>query len=198
MTWSEEICRILECKIFSAIKSLDDFLAYVHPDDQNYIKEFLKSGDATSCHNDFEHRLLFSDGRIKWVHNRFVTYMDENGKVERKVGTLQDITAKRLADEQLRLAAGVFDNSLNGIMITDPKGYIMQVNRVFCDITGYASNEVLGQKPSVLRSGHHDKQFYQNMWSEIAKKGRWQGEIQNRRKNGELYQELLSISAIYD
>jgi len=83
-------------------------------------------------------------------------------------------------------------------MITDPQGYIVQVNRVFCDITGYSPNEVLGQKPSVLRSGLHDKQFYQNMWLEIANIGRWQGEIQNRRKNGELYQELLSISAIYN
>jgi len=198
MTWSEEICSILECKLFSAVHSLEDFMAYVHPDDHTVVQEYLTSSDPSSRQKDIEHRLLFSDGRVKWVHNRFVSYFGETGKSERKVGTIQDITAKHRAEDQLRLAAGVFNNSLNGIMITDPKGYIVQVNHVFCDITGYTLDEVKGRKPSILKSGSHDKQFYQKLWSDIENNGSWQGEIQNRRKNGELYQELLSISAIYN
>ncbi|MDK9718132.1 MAG: EAL domain-containing protein [Trichlorobacter sp.] len=98
--------------------------------------------------------------------------------------------------QQLELAATVFDNSSEGISVTDTQGRIISVNRAFCEITGYQPDELLGQNPRLLKSGRHDRSFYQTMWRSLLEIGRWQGEIWNRRKDGEIYPELLSITAV--
>ncbi|MCK5002072.1 MAG: EAL domain-containing protein [Gammaproteobacteria bacterium] len=100
--------------------------------------------------------------------------------------------------QSLNQAAIVFDNTSEGIIITDAKGYIESVNSAFSDITGYRESELIGRNPSLLQSGLHDECFYQEMWQSIEKNGQWQGEIQNRRKNGEIYTELLSINSFRD
>lgn len=86
----------------------------------------------------------------------------------------------------------------DGVVLTDPRGAIIAVNRVFCAVTGYAPSEVIGRNPRLLHSGRHDRAFYRGMWAAIAKTGRWQGEIWNRRKNGEIYPEWLTITRIQD
>lgn len=107
--------------------------------------------------------------------------------------------ARRLRSEQeLKLAAKVFDNSLEAILITDAEARILSVNRSFCLVTGYSSDEVIGQKPSILASGKHGKAFYETMWSDIINNGCWQGEITNKRKDGTLYPEWLSITSLCD
>lgn len=100
--------------------------------------------------------------------------------------------------KKLRLAGKVFENSTEGIMITDTKGYILQVNRAFTTITGYSETEALGQTPRLLRSDRHDAAFYQAMWASLIEFGYWQGEIWNRRKNAEVFPEWLSMIAIRD
>ncbi|EPR40233.1 diguanylate cyclase/phosphodiesterase with PAS/PAC sensor(s) [Desulfovibrio sp. X2] len=102
----------------------------------------------------------------------------------------------RAANEKLGLMAEVFLHSLDGILITDAKGAILQVNPAFSRITGYAPEEVLGQNPRVLKSDRHEEGFYGDMWQNLLRDGQWEGEIWNRRKNGEAYPEWLSISAI--
>ncbi|WP_457597730.1 EAL domain-containing protein [Hydrogenimonas sp.] len=104
---------------------------------------------------------------------------------------------ERHLKEELRLAAYAF-NTHEAITITDATGHIVKVNDAFTRITGYGKEEVVGQNPSILKSGKHDKAFYNRMWESIRKNGYWKGEIYNRRKNGEIYPELLSISAIKD
>ena len=99
---------------------------------------------------------------------------------------------------QLKQASVVFDNTSEGILITDADHEIISVNRAFCEITGYAESEVLGKNPSLLRSGYHDKAFYQSLWQSIKETGKWRGEIRNKRKNGEVYTELLSINTFRD
>lgn len=98
----------------------------------------------------------------------------------------------------LRLAERVIDNTLEGVMITDPRGRILSVNPAFTAITGYTEAEVIGETPRVLSSGLHDESFYLNMWRALSANGNWQGEIWNRRSNGELLPEYLSITAIHD
>jgi diguanylate cyclase (GGDEF)-like protein/PAS domain S-box-containing protein len=100
--------------------------------------------------------------------------------------------------EQLRLAASVFDGTSEAIAITDVKGRIIRVNKPFCRLTGYEEEELLGQNPSLLKSGRHDAAFYAEMWRSISTTGNWSGEIWNRRKNGEIYPERLTISTISD
>ena len=100
--------------------------------------------------------------------------------------------------ERLRQAAVVFESTGEGVMVTDAEQRIHLVNRAFSEITGYTEAEVLGKEPAVLSSGHHDRGFYAALWADLNAAGHWQGEIWNRRKNGELYPELLSISAVQD
>ena len=100
------------------------------------------------------------------------------------------------ARQNLNLAEKVIESSMEGVMITDPRGNIQSVNPAFTQITGYTQEEVVGAKPSVLSSGLHGPDFYQAMWEAIRRDGYWQGEIWNRRKDGQAYPQLLTITAI--
>lgn len=105
----------------------------------------------------------------------------------------------RLLEEELthhRIASMVFDTTSEGIMVTDADRTILLVNRAFSRTTGYAPDEVIGQKPSLLASGRHDAAFYASMWKSLSQTGHWSGEIWNRRKNGEIYPEYLHIDVI--
>ncbi|MDX3774336.1 EAL domain-containing protein [Chromatiaceae bacterium AAb-1] len=106
--------------------------------------------------------------------------------------------ALRTSADHLRLAHKVIEASLDAIMITDANGVIQSVNPSFTTLTGYTAAEAIGNTPAMLSSGKHDQAFYQDMWSELFQQGYWQGEIWNRRKNGEVYPEWLSVSAIKD
>ncbi|WP_176787605.1 diguanylate cyclase domain-containing protein [Roseospirillum parvum] len=102
------------------------------------------------------------------------------------------------AEEDLRLAATVYAHSSEGIMVTDANSRILTVNPAFTEITGYAADEAVGQSPALLRSNRHEPRFYDDMWQAIAKDGSWQGEVWNRRKNGEAYLQWLSINRATD
>ncbi len=111
---------------------------------------------------------------------------------------LEKIDIKRQEEklkEELKIASYAF-NSHEAITITDASGKIIRVNDAFTKITGYSKEEVIGKNPNILKSGKHDKAFYTEMWDKIRKDGFWKGEIYNKRKNGEIYPEMLSISAI--
>ncbi len=109
---------------------------------------------------------------------------------------VRDITERKLSDESLVQAATVFENTREGIMMTDANKRILRVNRAFSNITSYSEAEVIGQQPNILRSGRHSANFYKKMWECVSETGHWQGEIWNRRKNGEIYPEQLTISSI--
>ncbi len=114
------------------------------------------------------------------------------------LATVRDLTDRIQTLEKLELAARVFENAIEGITVTDATGSILMVNRAFSEITGYAEDEVLGSNPRILKSDRHDASFYRQMWDDLLARGAWEGEIWNRRKNGEAYPEWLSISAILD
>lgn len=112
-----------------------------------------------------------------------------------KVLQQRDIALEH-SQRNLFLANKIIDSSLDGIMITDSNGVIMQVNPAFTHLTGYKEYEVIGKRPNMLSSGRHDKNFYIKMWDSLAKTGVWQGEIHNRKKSGDIYIEWLSIIEI--
>lgn len=99
---------------------------------------------------------------------------------------------------RLELAASVFSHAREGILITDAQANIVDVNETFTHITGYSRSEVLGQNPSLLQSGRHGRAFYEQLWNDLKAKGFWTGEIWNRRKNGEIFAEMQTISTVYD
>ncbi len=110
----------------------------------------------------------------------------------------RDITEKNLQDARLRLSGKVLESITEGILVTDSEGIIHAVNPAFSNITGYSEAEAIGCKVNILKSGRHDDTFYQQLWATLLNVGHWRGEIWNRRKNGEVYPELLTINTITD
>lgn len=126
---------------------------------------------------------------------------DEVGKMAGAFNALADSLQKSVAQvkqgqEELRLAAQVFINSAEAIVITDANNNIIQVNRAFTHITGYSAEEALGNNPRILKSGQQDQAFYKQMWDTLLSTGTWQGEIMDRRKSGETYPKWLSIAVV--
>ncbi|OGS90245.1 MAG: hypothetical protein A2Z95_02400 [Gallionellales bacterium GWA2_60_18] len=128
----------------------------------------------------------------------FIPIRDAGGKVVKLMGLTEDITGRKQAEDSLRIAAGVFAASQEAILISDADNRITDVNPAFTRVTGYAREEVLGRDPGLLASGRHDQAFYEAMRQSLEQEGHWRGEIWNRRKSGEVYAELLSISVIRD
>ena len=113
------------------------------------------------------------------------------------LAVVREVTQSRVTEAQLRIAATAFETHL-GMLITDAEGKILKVNETFTRLTGYREAEVVGRNPRLLSSGNHDAAFYRQLWRDVAKKGSWQGEIWNRRKNGEVFPEWLTISAVHN
>jgi diguanylate cyclase (GGDEF)-like protein/PAS domain S-box-containing protein len=124
--------------------------------------------------------------------------MREEGNVVGAVVAFQDISRRREAERHQREAAMVLETMSEGVIVTDADRRIVAVNRAFSRNTGYAPEEVLGRTPAILRSGHHDGEFHRRMWEALRRTGQWQGEIWNRRRNGEIYPEWLTIHAVRD
>jgi diguanylate cyclase (GGDEF)-like protein/PAS domain S-box-containing protein len=110
----------------------------------------------------------------------------------------REIKQRREAEAGMRLSAKVFEQNSEAIIVTDAENQIAMVNRAFCEITGYSEEEVLGRNPRFMASGRQSIQFYRAMWRELLDKNNWRGEIWNKRKNGEIFPELLTISTARD
>ncbi len=147
-------------------------------------------------------------GRLMRLHHRngraliasFTTspLQDESGGQAGEILILRDVTEERHVHDQLQLMGLVIENMGEAILITDGDKRIVSVNKAFSSITGYTAEEVLGRNPSLLASGKHDKAFYQSLWRDLQRQGTWKGEIWNRRKDGSLYPEWLSITILRD
>lgn len=144
----------------------------------------------------FEWRFLAFDGReFPAEVNIDVARVSNNSIVQL---TIRDITRRKEAENSMRLANQAFENSLEGIAITDADRNILTVNSMFTTITGYEADEVIGRNPSLLSSGRQTPEFYQEMWASLSEQGKWEGEVWNIRKNGDIYPQWLSISRVSD
>lgn len=125
-------------------------------------------------------------------------YLPKGGDSEALRRSIRYARLRHRRDADARLAATVFTHAREGIIVTDVRGRIVEVNEAFTRITGYARDEVLGHKPSLLKSDRHGPEFHAAMWQSLLEKGHWYGEVWNRRKSGELFAELLTVSAVRD
>ena len=178
-------------------KLVHSLIHHTHPDGRHYpieecsVRLSIKAGKSAHADDDIHWRADGSSFPVEyWAHPIY-----RNGHVAGAVVTFVDITERKQAEAELRIAATAF-NSRESMMITDANGVILRVNQAFTDTTGYAAEEIVGQTPNVLKSGRHDADFYQKMWESIAQTGTWQGEIWDRRKDGQVYPKWLTISAV--
>lgn len=138
------------------------------------------------------------NGELYWDHVRIMPVIGTGGDVTHFVSLQEDISRRRRDEETLRLWATVFENSGEGVMVTDHDNRIIHVNRAFTEISGYAADDVIGENPRILGSGRHDEAFFREMWNVLTRTGHWQGEIWDRRRNGEVYPKWMGISAVRD
>ncbi len=136
------------------------------------------------------------NGQLYWEAATISAVRDLRGEITHFVAVKEDITERRSTEEQLRMNAAVFETTNEGIMITTPDARIISVNPAFTNITGYTAAEVIGQTPQLLNSGKQKKSFYQDMWQTLTEEGGWSGEVWNKRRNGTVYPQWLSIAAV--
>ncbi len=140
--------------------------------------------------------LLRKDGGQLCVDCVCDIQLDEKQHSKYVIFTCLDITERKQDENRLRQAAAVFENTAEGVVITDLQGGIIKTNKAFTDTTGYSFDEAKGKTPALLQSGQQDHDFYKSMWNNLEEHGHWQGEIINRRKSGEIYHEWLTISSV--
>ncbi|PKD41153.1 diguanylate cyclase [Methylomonas sp. Kb3] len=143
----------------------------------------------------FEDHILNDEGRLIEIEVRKTPIYQENGQRKGMVVISRDISNIRWAESQLRIAERAIE-SQEGIMITDENNIILRVNNAFTRLTGYQPDEVIGNKPSILKSGRHGQEFYREMWAALKREKFWQGEVWDRRKNGDVYPKWLTISVV--
>lgn len=175
----------------SVDRSTLDLGIWVNLNERKQMLDLLKRDGFV---RDFSCHIRRNDGQIRLceVSSRPLPIGNEDCMLT----IARDITERHLMQEKLQQAATVFESTAEGVLITDTQQHISAVNRAFTEITGYSETEALGHTPRLLASGLHDSAFYAAMWHQLTAEGHWQGEISNRRKNGELYPSWLTISAV--
>lgn len=162
-------------------------------------EEMLQLGllERLGCYGPYEKQYRRKDGSLISINLNGRLVVGSDG--QRYIWSIvEDISKRKQSEAKLQLAASVFSHAREGIMITDASSTIIEVNDTFSLITGYSREEVLGKNPRIFQSGRHSAEFYKVMWQELMENNHWTGEIWNRRKNGEVYAEILTISAVRD
>ncbi|GBG03863.1 hypothetical protein AZSI13_31900 [Azospira sp. I13] len=156
----------------------------------------LRTGQVLDHHWELEQPC--KDGSTVWTDAIINVLRDEEGHMIGLIGVTRDITAERKLRQELLSRSVAVDAAAEGVIITDANGVVEYANPAFCDMTGYAASEVIGQRTSRFKSGIHDKDFYRQLWGTITSGNPWRGEVVNRRKDGMLYHELLTIAPVKD
>ncbi len=193
---SAEAVSILGYPIKRWLDEPDFWQSHLHEDDKDTVLNVCVASSISTTNQNFEqeYRMIAADGHIVWLRD-IATLVVESGVITELYGFMIDITKQKQAEEQLRLAANTFE-AQQGIMITDKNANILRVNKAFTQITGYSGTQVIGQNPRILKSGRHDQAFFENYWLQLLTNDKFEGEIWNRRKSGEIYPEWQTVTAV--
>ena len=173
------------------------WVEHLHPEDKSWAPQYCASCTGRLEPHNFDYRFVAKNGHTVWLQD-IVTVVAEQGVPRWLRGIMIDITERKSAEAKLQLAASVFTHAREGIMITDAAGTIMEVNDTFTAITGYSREEAVGQNPRILKSGLQPPDYYATLWQALTDIGHWTSEVWNRRKNGEVFAEMQTISAVRD
>jgi two-component system cell cycle sensor histidine kinase/response regulator CckA len=175
---------------------LDAWATLLHPDDRDRVWTAIETAlhsEVTSWSDTFRYRR--KDGSYAVIEDRCEILRDTEGRAIRLIGAMHDVTEREEAQQLLRLQAAALDAAANGIVITDRAGTIVWTNPGFTQLTGYAAEDAIGRSPrELLKSGVHDQEFYRCLWDQVLAGEIWRGEMTNRRKDGTLYPERMTIT----
>ena len=192
-SWNESAEKIFGYSSTEAVgQSIDMLIPAEQLNDEMNIMARIERGERVG---QYETVRAHKDGRLVNIATTQSPILDNAGKVVGYSKIARDITARKKAELEINIAATVFE-SMEGMMVTDVNGTILRVNSAFSTITGYSAEEIVGLHPRVLNSGRQDAAFYQALWDKVLEIGVWEGEVWNRRKNGEMYPEHLIITAV--
>ena len=196
---NQQFCRLIGYSRDEVLAPGFDSQKITFPDDLSAdLAQVQRLLDGQDDSYQLEKRYLHKDGSAMWVNLAVHLVRDALGVARYFVSAAIDMTGRKQAEKAQQLAASVFSHAREGIMITAVDGTIINVNAAFTRITGYSREEVIGKNPRLLESGRHSSAFYAVMWQNINTEGHWYGEIWNRRKNGDVYAEMQTISAVRD
>ena len=178
--------------------NVENWAAYVHPEDlEKAWASISRHLAGESPLHEMELRCREKSGKWRWILTcGRIVERDADGQPVMMSGTHTDITERKKTERELRQAAAVFENTQEGVMITDSRARIQSVNRAFTQITGYSLEEARGRTPALLRSGRHDDAYFDEIRACLVNSGYWQGELWNRRKSGETYPQLTTINIV--
>ena len=197
-TWDENLYRIAGRDPQLPAPSPQEYPEIFTPESWERLKAAAENAlsTGTSCELDLE--LVRPDGSKRWLIGRGEPLRDASGHITQLRGTVQDITERKRAEEQIRKLSRAVEQSPACVVITDARGDIEYVNPKFTQLTGYTAEEVAGRNPRILKSGLVPAATYEELWKTLISGGEWHGEFANRKKNGEIYWESASIVPIRD
>jgi PAS domain S-box-containing protein len=198
-------------RILSANPALARMLGYASPDEliaaitdiaqQLHVNpqrraEFRRLLEERGLVQGFEMQIRRQDGSMLWVSASARAVYDARGTLGYYEGIMEDITARKQAEDGFRKFAHVVEQSADTVIITDPDGVIEYVNTAFEQLTGYTREEAIGKNPGIVKSGEHDNQFYEQLWRTLRSRGVFRAVFTNRKKDGELFFEAETITPI--
>lgn len=172
------------------------YLELIHPDDRQAVLYFYQQQIDNPKVSGVQFRVKNKCGNYIYLHENLVTRFSEHGEHLGFICSIIDISHQKKLEEDVKLAASVFENSIEGICLTNAQHEIVQVNRAFEKLIGYSQKDVIGKKADIMRSGLETSELYEAMEKGFREKGTWQGEIYSRRKNGEIFPEWLIMTII--
>lgn len=194
--WSEECCRIFGFDPEDNVRPNSEWTSYIHPDDRAFVEAKILSGVKTMADTSTYHRIIRKDGVIRHVYSENKYVKGANGELSGIYGMIRDVTEANLADQKLRLLSAAVEQNPASIVITDIEGNINYVNAKFEQMSGHSSEEVMGKNRQILHSKESDSSTYTAMWDTVITGKAWTGEFKNKKKDGSLLWEKVSVGPI--
>jgi PAS domain S-box-containing protein len=184
-----------EALIFNNKLSYNDL---IYPDDQEMVWKTIQAALKKNRSYRMAYRIIHASGNIQWVWEQGIGIYDASENLIALEGFISNITEQREAEEEIRKLSRSVEQSPTIIIIADLEGNIEYVNPRFSEVTGYSMKEIIGKNPRILKSGNTPAKVYKTLWKSITSGKEWVGELQNRKKNGELYWESANIFPLKD
>lgn len=194
MSWSDQVYRILGFSPQRITPSYETLIGAIDDGERDLVLRVIETAVKNRTAYDIEHHIISPDGSARFVHQQGEIYLDSDSSAERVVGTIQDITERHKAEEQMQKLSTAIEQTADAVMITDQNGVIEYINIAFTTMTGYEKKDILGKTPAVLKSGKQSRSFYRRLWNTISRGDVFSEVIINRRKNGSYYYEEKTIT----